>query len=148
MRDSSVMKREKTAKAGKGTKSKADPRNRKDKSGKNGGSMIKEAATDWISDIRYGKSVSVNFFKDNAWLLIIFISIVLALMGMRYKTKTKMEEIKKLEKELVESESSKLKEKAAYMSLIRETEMMRLVKQNNLGLIFQEQPPYEITLEK
>lgn len=118
------------------------------KTGKSGSATIKEAATDWISDIRYGKTVSVNFFKDNAWLLIIFISIVLALMGMRYKTKTKMEEIKKLEKELVESESSKLKEKAAYMSLIRETEMMRLVKQNHLGLIFQEQPPYEITLEE
>lgn len=103
-------------------------------------------ATDWLSDLRYGKSVSVNFFKANAWLLIIFITIVLALMGMRYKTKTKMEEIKKLEKELVQSESDKLREKAAYMSLIRETEMMRLVNKNHLGLIFQEQPPYEITL--
>ena len=104
-------------------------------------------ATDWLSDLRYGKSVSVNFFKANAWLLIIFITIVLALMGMRYKTKTKMEQIKKLEKELVQSESDKLKEKAAYMSLIRETEMLRLVRENQLGLIFQEQPPYEITLE-
>lgn len=109
---------------------------------------VKEAATDWLSDMRYGKTVSVNFFKTNAWLLIAFIAIVLALMGMRYKTKTKMEQIKKLEKELVESESDKLREKAAYMSLIRETEMMRLVRENNLGLIFQEQPPYEIKLEK
>ena len=57
-----------------------------------------------------------------------------------------MEEIKKLEKELVQSESDKLREKAAYMSLIREQEMMRLVRKNNLGLIFQEQPPYEISL--
>ena len=108
---------------------------------------MKDTAADWIIDARYGKAVSVNFFKNNAWLLIIFIVIVLSLMGMRYKTKTKMEQIKKLEKELVESESEKLKEKAAYMSLIRETEMMRLVEQNNLGLMFQEQPPYEITLE-
>lgn len=111
------------------------------------GSRMKNAAADWIIDARYGKAVSVNFFKNNAWLLLIFIVIVLSLMGMRYKTKTKMEQIKKLEKELVESESEKLKEKAAYMSLIRETEMMRLVQKNNLGLIFQEQPPYEITLE-
>lgn len=109
---------------------------------------IKEAAADWFNDMRYGKTVSVNFFKTNAWLLIAFITIVLALMGVRYKTKTKMEEIRKLEKELERSESDKLREKAAYMSLIREIEMMRLVKQNNLGLIFQEQPPYEIELSE
>ena len=107
---------------------------------------LTESAADFLSDIRYGQSVSVNFFKANAWLLITFLVVVLALMGMRYKTKTKMEQIKKLEKELVQSESDKLREKAAYMSLIRETEMLRLVKDNNLGLVFQEQPPYEIKL--
>ena len=111
------------------------------------GSRVRETAANWLIDMRYGKTVSVNFFKNNAWLLITFLVIVLALMGMRYKTKTKMEEIKKLEKELVQSESDKLREKSAYMSLIRETEMMRLVRKNNLGLIFQEQPPYEITLQ-
>lgn len=107
---------------------------------------LKEATADFFSDFRYGKTVSVNFFKTNAWLLLIFIVIVLALMGMRYKTKTKMEQIKKLEKELVQSESDKLREKASYMSLIRETEMLRLVNKNHLNLIFQEQPPYDITL--
>lgn len=109
-------------------------------------SAFKEATADFFSDFRYGKTVSVNFFKANAWILLIFIVIVLALMGMRYKTKTKMEQIKKLEKELVQSESDKLREKAAYMSLIRETEMLRLVNKNHLNLIFQEQPPYDITL--
>ena len=109
-------------------------------------SGLKEATSGFFSDFRYGKTVSVNFFKANAWLLLIFIVIVIALMGMRYKTKTKMEQIKRLEKELVQSESDKLREKAAYMSLIRETEMLRLVQKNNLNLIFQEQPPYQITL--
>ena len=148
MRDSGVMSKEKTAKAERQTKAGTKTKARQKKSAKVGTTRFKEAATDWISDMRYGKTVSVNFFRNNAWLLVVFISIVLALMGVRYKTKTKMEQIKKLEKELVESESDKLRERAAYMSLIRETEMMRLVKENNLGLIFQEQPPYEITLEK
>lgn len=113
---------------------------------KNNNNKIKDTTVGFFNDFRYGKAVSVNFFKKNAWLLIIFLSVVLALMGVRYKTKTKMEQIKKLEKELVVSESDKLREKAAYMSLIRETEMLRLVEENNLGLIFQEQPPYEITI--
>lgn len=108
----------------------------------------KDKKSSWVEDLRSGQTVSLSFFRKNAWLMMIFIAIVLALMGMRYKTKTKMEEIKKLEKELVKAESEKLKEKAAYMTLIRETEMMRLVSENNLGLRFQEQPPYEISLEK
>lgn len=112
------------------------------------GKRVKEAASDFLSDVRYGQALSYTFFKKNAWLLLIFISVVLALMGVRYKTKTKMEEIKRLEKELVRSESDMLREKAAYMSLIREAEMMRLVRKNNLGLIFQEQPPYLVELEK
>lgn len=128
----------------KSDKEKASTKARMEKQKK--GAAFKEATSDFLSDFRYGKTVSVNFFKTNAWILLIFIVIVLALMGMRYKTKTKMEQIKKLEKELVQSESDKLREKAAYMSLIRETEMLRLVNKNNLNLIFQEQPPYEVTL--
>lgn len=102
----------------------------------------------WIADVRYGRSLSVEFFKKNAWLLMIFVVALLALMGLRYKTKTKMEEIKRLSSELQIAESSKLQEKAAYMSLIRETEMRRLVEENKLGLEFQEQPPFELVIDK
>ena len=102
----------------------------------------------WVSDVRYGRSLSVEFFKRNAWLLMIIVVSMLALMGLRYKTKTKMEEIKRLTAELQIAESSKLQEKAAYMSLIRETEMRRLVEETGLGLEFQEQPPFELILEK
>ena len=102
----------------------------------------------WVADVRYGRSLSVEFFKRNAWLLMVFVVAILSLMGLRYKTKTKMEEIKRLTVELQRAESSKLQEKAAYMSLIRETEMKRLVEEKGLGLEFQEFPPYELELEK
>lgn len=75
----------------------------------------------------------------------IILVAVLSLIGLRYKTKTKMEEIKVLTHKLEISESEKLQEKASYMSLIRETEMKRLVAEKNLGLVFQEQPPFEIS---
>ena len=97
--------------------------------------------------MRFGRSVSVDFFRRNAWLLMVFIVAILSLMGLRYKTKTKMEEIKKLNIELQHAESSKLQEKALYMSLIRETEMRRLVEEKGLGLQFQEFPPFELTLD-
>lgn len=98
----------------------------------------------WVSELRYGRSISVEFFKSNAWLLIIIVVTVIALIGLRYQTKTKMEEIKKLNTELARAESEKLQEKSRYMSLIRETEMRKMVREKGLPLEFQEQPPFEL----
>lgn len=98
----------------------------------------------WVNEMRYGRTISIEFFKSNAWLLVIIIAIVISLMGLRYKTKTKMVEIKNLTKELELAESEKLREKAAYMSLIRESEMKRMVREKGLPLEFQEQPPYQL----
>ena len=102
---------------------------------------------DLMNDMRYGRSLSLEFFRHNAWLLMIFVVAIIALMGLRYKTKTKMEEIKQLNVELQRAQSSKLQEKAAYMSLIREAEMKKLVEEKGLGLQFQELPPYELIID-
>ena len=119
-----------------GTDTTADGKKKKKK--KNPGTSA------WIRDMRYGRSLSVDFFRRNAWLLVILLVAILSLIGVRYKTKTNMGEIKRLTHELELARSAKLQEKAAYMSLIRETEMRRLVQEKNLGLVFQEQPPYDV----
>ncbi|MCH5224841.1 MAG: hypothetical protein J1D77_02535 [Muribaculaceae bacterium] len=103
---------------------------------------------DLVNDVRYGRSLSLEFFRQNAWLLMLFVVAIIALMGLRYKTKTKMEEIKVLTEELQRAQSSKLQEKASYMSLIREAEMKKLVDEKNLGLQFQEYPPFELEVER
>lgn len=102
----------------------------------------------WINEFRYGRSLSIDFFKNNAWLLLIIVVAVIALIGLRYKTKTKMSEIKKLNTELARAESEKLQEKSAYMSLIRETEMRRMVREKGLPLEFQEKPPYVLSVKQ
>lgn len=112
--------------------------------GENGTSTRKKSGYSWVNEFRYGRSISVEFFKSNAWLLLIIVVAVIGLIGLRYKTKTKMSEIKRLNIELARAESNKLQEKAAYMSLIRETEMRRMVREKGLPLEFQEQPPYEL----
>ncbi len=106
------------------------------------------AITSWFNDLRYGQSLSVEFFTRHAWVLIIFIVTMLALIGLRYKTKSKMAEIKTLTIELDRAESTKLQEKSRYMSLIRETEMKRLVDKRHLSLDFQECPPYELVVDR
>ncbi len=105
-----------------------------------------EKSSAFVRDMRYGQSVSLDFFQKNAWLLIVIVVVIISLIGLRYKTKTKMLEIKTLTKELNISRSNKLQEKSAYMSLIRETEMKRLTQEKNLGLVFQEQPLYEVEM--
>lgn len=122
------------------------PKKEKDKPKKN--RKLKGVPRDLMNDMRYGRSLSLEFFRQNAWLLMLFVAAIVALMGLRYKTKTKMEEIKQLNVELQRAESSKLQEKAAYMSLIREAEMKKLVNEKGLGLQFQENPPYELIIDK
>lgn len=104
-----------------------------------------KSQTGWMNELRYGRSLSIEFFKANAWLMLLFVVAILALIGLRYKTKTKMGEIKRLTIELQRAESHKLHEKSLYMSLIRESEMVKMVREKNLNLEFQEQPPYELT---
>lgn len=99
----------------------------------------------WFKNIQYGRWISVDFFKANAWMILLFLVMIIALIGLRYKTKTKMAEIKQLEVELKRAESSKLHEKSLYMSLIRETEMVKMVNEKHLNLQYQDQPPYELT---
>ena len=98
----------------------------------------------WVNTVRYGRALSVDFFRRNAWLLLVIVVTIISLIGLRYKTKTKMSQIKTLQTELEHAKSEKLREQSEYMTLIRETEMKRLVNEKGLGLEFRDQPPYEI----
>jgi hypothetical protein len=108
----------------------------------------KERKKDWMSDFRHGRGVSVNYFKHNAWLIVLFVLAIVMLIGLRYNTKTNMMKIKELNTKLEQAENRKLAEKAQYMSLIRESDMVKLVNERHLGLEFQEQPPYELTVNE
>ena len=100
----------------------------------------------WMEEFRQGQSISLEFFKTNAWVIMVVMVLVLALMGLRYKTKTRMGEIKALTAELQRAESRMLNEKSSYMSLIRESEMRHMVQEHGLTLEFQEQPPYKLDI--
>lgn len=98
-------------------------------------------------DLRNGRAISIEFFKRNAWLIIAIITALIGVMGLRYRTKTRMSEIKVLNRELQRAESEKLHEKAWYMTLIRETELTRLTTEKHLGLKYQEEPPVIVECE-
>lgn len=98
--------------------------------------------------LRSGRAVSLEFFKRNAWMIIAILTALIGVMGLRYRTKTRMSEIKQLNKELQRAESDKLNEKAWYMTLIRETELTRLTTEKHLGLRYQEEPPVVIECDR
>lgn len=100
----------------------------------------------FMEEFRYGQSISLEFFRSNAWLILIFVVCIVALMGLRYKTKSNMVEIQTLTQELRKAESDMLYEKSSYMTLIRETEMKKMVHEHGLSLEFQEQPPYILSI--
>ena len=111
------------------------------------GSAVTSQVKRNTEELREGRAVSLEFFKRNAWMIIAIITALIGVMGLRYRTKTRMSEIKVLNRELQRAESEKLHEKAWYMTLIRETELTRLTTENRLGLRFQEEPPVVIECE-
>lgn len=111
------------------------------------GSSVSNMVKHNTEDLREGRAVSLEFFKRNAWMIIAIITALIAVMGLRYRTKTRMSEIKTLNRELQRAESEKLHEKAWYMTLIRETELTRLTTEKRLGLRYQEEPPVVIECE-
>lgn len=104
----------------------------------------------WLTSIfhwrrmKSGENLSLKFFRDNGWFIAVATIIILIITGMRYRTQTMQKEIESLNAQLRAAESKMMTEKQQYMSQIRETRMLELVRENNLGLIHQEQPPYEI----
>ncbi len=108
------------------------------------GSAVTDTVKRNTEDLKEGRAVSLEFFKRNAWVLLAIITALIAVMGLRYRTKTRMSEIKQLNRELERAESEKLHEKAWYMTLIRETELTRLTTEKRLGLRYQEEPPVVI----
>lgn len=68
--------------------------------------------------------------------------MVLILLGMRYRTRVYMRQIKDLRTELKQAENERIEEKARYMSMIRETDMVQMAQKHNLGLVFSDKPPF------
>lgn len=100
-----------------------------------------------LKNVKKGKGVSSDFFKRHGWLVIFFMVVILVLTGMRYRTKVYMMQIKKLRTELKQAENERIEEKALYMSMIREQDMVELARRYELGLSFPVKPPYVLTLE-
>lgn len=94
----------------------------------------------------HGRVLSLDFFSRH-WLWVLTIVVMLMIyITSRYTCQTQMEDIQRLTRELEVAKTERVREKSAYMSRIRESQMQMMVDSLRLGLTVQERPPYRLSL--
>lgn len=94
----------------------------------------------------HGRLLSTDFFTRN-WISVAIVTVLLvSFITNKYECQTSMETIQSLEKELEIARTEKIRQHARYMSRIRESAMMQLVRQHGLDLRVQDDPPYRLKL--
>ncbi|MDD5839320.1 MAG: FtsL-like putative cell division protein [Muribaculaceae bacterium] len=98
----------------------------------------------YTDTLRQGGTIRVDFFLRYWLQLLILLVLVMVFITSKYQRMTKMEEIRRLENELMIMRTERVRERSTYMSRIRESAMQRLADSIRPGLTVQEQPPYEL----
>lgn len=73
------------------------------------------------------------------------IVMILIYITNKYQCQTRMEEIRKLTRQLEVVETERVRVRSEYMSRTRESAMQELVDTMHLGLRVQERPPYHLS---
>lgn len=89
-----------------------------------------------------GDIISSSFFGKNKFSILIVIGLIIFFTAIKYECQTRMETIKRLEKELAIVKSEGIREQSMYMSRTRESMMRALVDTMHLDLGIQDQPPF------
>ncbi len=97
-----------------------------------------------VKRIFHGRVITSDFFIKHWTVVILACGMILVYIHNRYECTTRMEQIQQLERKLEIAETELIRERATYMSRIRESSMTEMVQRLNLGLTVQEQPPYHI----
>lgn len=94
--------------------------------------------------ILQGRIFSLEFFKRN-WVYVVFVvAMALAYIGNKFACQRSIQELLSLKTELVNAQSDLVVSSAKYNSMIRESEMVKLMNEKHLGLTAPSSPPYEL----
>lgn len=99
-----------------------------------------------INGLLHGRWLSSRFFSRNWGVILTATVMIIFYIATRYQCLAEMEEIQKLQHRLSVIHSEQVRERALYMSNIRETVMSRRLEALGLDLKVRERPPYRITL--
>lgn len=91
-----------------------------------------------------GRFFSLDFFKRNAVYIIALVIMALTYIANKYVCQRSMEEVISLRTELANAQTDLVNSSARYNSMIRESEMTKLMYQRHLGLTAPKDPPTEL----
>lgn len=101
-----------------------------------------------IVKILRGQIISSDFFSRHWPWCVLAVCIVMAYISAKYDCQTKMEEIRRLERELEVVKTERVRARSRYMSRTRESSMNHLVDSLHLNLHVQDTPPFKLSPDK
>ncbi len=96
-------------------------------------------------DIIQGRFFSLDFFKRNAVYIIALVIMALAYIANKFVCQSSMQEVMTLKTDLANAQTDLVTSSAQYNSMIRESELTRLMNEKNLGLTAPKDPPYVLS---
>lgn len=91
-----------------------------------------------------GRFFSLDFFKRNAVYIIALVIMALTYIANKYVCQRSMEEVISLRVELANAQTDLVNASARYNSMIRESEMTKLMHERHIGLSAPMDPPTEL----
>ena len=93
-------------------------------------------------DIIQGRFFSLDFFKRNAVYIVALVVMALAYIANKFVCQSSMQEVISLRTELANAQTDLVNSSATYNSMIRESEMTKLMRQKNIDLSAPLEPPF------
>lgn len=91
-----------------------------------------------------GRLFSLEFFKRYWFYIVFVVAMALAYIANKFIYQSSMQEVMSLKVELEDSQTDLVSSSTKYNSMIRESEMVRLMREKNLDLSAPLEPPYEL----
>lgn len=95
--------------------------------------------------VAQGRVISSSFFRRYMVQTVLVVSLLMIYIANRYDCVTGMEKITKLRTSYQISRTQLQRERAIYMTSVRESAIQRRADSLHLGLSVQQQPPYKLT---
>ncbi len=103
-------------------------------------SQRKKAGKDFFQ----GRFISLDFFKRNAKYIVFVVLMALAYIANKFVCQSSMQEVISLRTELANAQTDLVNSSAEYSSMIRESEMTKLMREKHIDLTAPEEPPYQL----
>ena len=91
-----------------------------------------------------GRFFSLGFFKRNAIYILALVVMALSYIANKYVCQSNMQKVITLKTDLGNAQTDLVDASARYNSMIRESEMTKLMVNRGLNLVPPQEPPYQI----